>query len=238
MANTLMNSSLIRKALAVSAFVLTGMCANAQEADTTLSVPIEQPAVKTNKMKYDSNVTRYRNRWDKVIPRYYKLQFAGNMGIVSIGTGWDYGKKKQWETDFLVGYVPKYSTTHGKVTLTLKQNFMPWRIPIRGKMKRFMIEPLTTGLYMNCILDGDFWANEPDKYPSSYYSFSTKIRFNVFMGSRITYDRTEKSKYFRSCTLFYEISSNDLYIASAATNKYLKLQDILSLSIGMKFQIF
>ena len=36
---------------------------------------------------------------------------------------------------------------------------------------------------------------------------------------------------------FYEISTCDLYIVSAFTNKYLKPKDYLSLSFGVKLQL-
>jgi hypothetical protein len=39
-------------------------------------------------------------------------------------------------------------------------------------------------------------------------------------------------------TAFYELSSCDLYVVSAVTNRYLKPTDYLRLSFGLKFQIF
>ena len=46
----------------------------------------------------------------------------------------------QWETDILLGFIPKYSSKKAKVTMTLKQNYMPWSINIG---KGFSTEPLT-----------------------------------------------------------------------------------------------
>lgn len=43
--------------------------------------------------KYDKRVHRYRRNWEKLIPTHTKIQFAGNMGLLSFGTGWDYGKR-------------------------------------------------------------------------------------------------------------------------------------------------
>ena len=37
------------------------------------------------------------------------------MGLLSFGTGWDYGKRNQWETDILLGFIPKYSAKKTKV---------------------------------------------------------------------------------------------------------------------------
>lgn len=184
---------------------------------------------------YERRVEKYQSRWDKLIPSHSKIQFAGGMGLLSAGVGWDYGKNNQWETDVMLGYLPKYSTKTSKVTFTVKQNFIPWRKQLN---KSFSIDPLACGLYVNTILNGDFWVSEPDKYPNGYYSFSTKMRFNIFVGQRITIHIPPEKRFLaNSMSLFYEISSNDLYIVSAFTNGYLKPKDYLRLSFGIKLQL-
>lgn len=56
--------------------------------------------------KYDKRVHRYRRAWEALIPTHTKLQYAGGMGLLSWGIGWDYGKRGQWETDLLLGFIP------------------------------------------------------------------------------------------------------------------------------------
>lgn len=177
----------------------------------------------------------YRAGWGILIPEYAKVQYAGGMAFMSIGGGWDYGKKKQWETDVFLGFVPHYSTDKNKITFTLKQNYIPWKLDVNS---RFMVEPLTCGMYLNTIWGRDFWVSEPDKYPSGYYAFSSKIRVNAFLGQRVTYNFNKGRDYFKSVTFFYEASSNDLYLISAFTNSYLKPEDYIVLSLGLKLQIF
>ncbi len=185
---------------------------------------------------YEKRVEKYQNQWNRLIPTHTKIQYAGGMGLLSFGAGWDYGKNNQWETDVLFGFLPKYSTSKTKITFTLKQNFIPWN---KYLGKNFSIDPLACGLYINTIFDGDFWVSEPDKYPNDYYSFSTKMRFNIYVGQRITYRIPENKRFFaKSITAFYELSTNDLYMVSAFTNKYLKPDDYLRLSFGLKFQLF
>ena len=41
--------------------------------------------------KYDKRVHRYRRAWEALIPTHTKLQYAGGMGLLSWGIGWDYG---------------------------------------------------------------------------------------------------------------------------------------------------
>lgn len=178
---------------------------------------------------------RYITRWSKMIPSYYKLQFAGSMGLMSMGTGWSYGKNKQWETDLFIGFVPKYSTKNNKITFTLKQNFIPWNVRISDRVN---LKPFSTGLYVNTVLGRDFWGKQPDKYPNGYYGFSPKIRFNIFIGQGWEYKFSpNKNLLNKSITFFYEISTNELYLISAFTNDYLKAKDFLGLSLGIKLQV-
>lgn len=73
------------------------------KADTVL--PVIPKAVK--RTGYDNRVHRFRKNWERIIPTHAKIQYAGNMGLLSFGTGWDYGKRNQWETDILLGFIPK-----------------------------------------------------------------------------------------------------------------------------------
>jgi len=182
---------------------------------------------------YDKRVERYTTIWNKMIPRYGKIQFAGSMGMFSGGVGWNYGKD-HWETDILLGIVPRNTDRHAMATLTFKQNYIPWQLQLKEGIR---FDPLSCGLYINTLLDKDFWVINPDRYPEGYYTFSTRVRFHIFLGERITFDLNRKKFRNKSITLFYEISSCDLYLFSAFTNKYLKPSDYLSLSFGIKLQI-
>ncbi|MDH6354869.1 hypothetical protein M2132_001202 [Dysgonomonas sp. PH5-45] len=185
---------------------------------------------------YERRIEKYRSQWEKLIPAYSKIQYAGGMGLLSFGTGWDYGKNNQWETDVFMGFLPKYSTSDFKVTFTLKQNFIPWKKPLGHNLS---VDPLACGMYVTTILNDDFWTSEPDKYPNDYYSFSSKLRFNLYVGQRLTYKIPSQKRFFaETVTLFYELGTNELYIISAAGNSYLKPTDYIKLSLGMKFLFF
>lgn len=185
--------------------------------------------------KFDRPVDKYRQSWACLIPKYAKVQYAGSMGLFSIGVGWDYGKNRQWETDLLFGLIPKYSSTNAKVTMTLKENFTPWTISL-GKGWGF--QPLETGIYLNTVFSNKFWTHEPSRYPSGYYGFSTRIRGNIFIGQRWQYNFPNSAhKFAKSINVFYELSTCDFLIISAIQNSYLKPSDYLRLSFGIKLQI-
>lgn len=182
---------------------------------------------------YEKRVEYYKSNWEKIIPRYTKLQYAGSMGMFSFGTGWNYGRD-HWETDIWLGLVPRYSDRHAMATFTLKQHYIPWNIPLG---KQYSIAPLRCGLYINTLLDRDFWVKNPDKYPKGYYTFSTRVRAHVFVGQSVTLNLNSENKLWKSVSVYYELSTCDLYLISRITNRYLRAKDYLSLGFGIKLQI-
>ncbi len=183
--------------------------------------------------KHEIRIERYKKGWSRLIPHYEKIQYAGSMGLISLGCGWDYGKREQWETDIFLGYLPRFDGDRGHVTITLKENYIPWRINIPES--RFRVEPFTVSLYMNKIFGREFWTKEPDKYPDGYYGLATNTRFNLAFGQRVDF-KIKPVTLSDRVTFYYEFATNDLYIISYFTNKYLRLTDIFSLSLGLKFQ--
>lgn len=228
-----MNWSVIKRLLYTGALIFS--CSFPAYAATGDTLTTDTAAATPQKTTwYERRSQRYRSHWEKVIPTHAKLQYAGNMGLISIGTGWDYGKRNQWETDIYFGFLPKYSSKKNKITMTLKQNFMPWNLQLG---KGFSTEPLACGLYVNTVFGDQFWVHEPDRYPKGYYGFSSKVRFHVYLGQRLTFNIPAQHRLMaRSITFFYELSTCDLYVVSAIQNSYLKPRDYLSLSFGLKFQ--
>ena len=210
-------------------------CVQAQQnavADTTLVA--RDTVVKHS--RYDNRIHRYRRYWGALIPTQTILQTCGNMGLFSFGVGWDYGKHQQWETQLLFGYIPKYDSNSAKMTITLKQNYIPWSVTMGHG---WAFEPLECGLYFNTVLGSDFWTKQPSKYGSGYYPFSTRIRPNIFVGERFTVDVSEnRRKFVKSVTFFYELSTNDIYFMRFYRNGSAGFWDVFGLSLGIKTQLF
>ncbi len=79
----------------IGIFCCVGPIIGQEKTDTVSFVP-----------SYQKRIQQYQTHWDKLIPQYGKVQFAGNMGLLSFGFGWDYGKNSQWETDLCSGLFP------------------------------------------------------------------------------------------------------------------------------------
>ena len=188
--------------------------------------------------RYERRVEREKHIWSALIPRQGVVQTAGNMGLVSVGVGWNYGHRDRWETDLLLGFIPKYDSSRPKATLTLKENFLPWRLSVGGR--GWNVEPLACGLYVNTVFGHEFWQKQPSRYPKGYYKMlSTKFRANLFLGQRVTYEIPARRRSFvRSLTAFYEVSTCDLYIRLMFQDRSVRLSDVRGLSLGLKMQLF
>ena len=186
--------------------------------------------------RYDRRIHRRREYWAELIPTQFIMQYAGNMGLMSVGIGWEYGKHKQWETNLMFGYLPKISSHRGKLTMTLKENYLPWSRYLKQGGRR---EPVSCGLYLNTVFGSEFWGNQPSRYPDKYYEpLNTKVHIHVFLGQRITkIIPANKRKFLKSISAFYEVSACDLYLRLLVMEKKVRLQDIMCLSVGIKMQI-
>ena len=149
------------------------------------------------------------------------------MGTLSAGIGWSYGKSRKWETELLVGFIPKHDSSRPKVTTTLKGNYIPWKIDLSkiiGKIPedRWRFCPLTASLYLNTVYGHEFWKSQPG--------------LNLALGERIEFKIPESKRRRHSrIALFYEFSTCDLYVRSMFQSSDVKLKDIIGLSIGAKF---
>lgn len=212
---------------------------------TTVSAQDSTDVKALDSEAYRHHVEWCQRHWASLIPNQFVAQNAGNMGILSAGVGWGYGHR-HWETHLLWGYIPKHQSMRGKLTMTLKENYIPWSIRLSAPqdastdfLKRgWTLSPFTASLYLNSVFGHEFWKSQPGRYPDKYYEFmSTKFRLNAAIGQRITWDiPRNRRKYAKSISLFYEVSSCDLYIRAKFQDSSIPLKDIVGLSIGVKLQ--
>ena len=205
-------------------------------AQTAGHIPADTASARvTHIRKLDRREHHSYKGWERTIPTHAKAQYAGGMGFISVGWGWDYGRKCRWETDVMIGFLPKAYSDKFHTTFTLKQNYIPWSIRC---CDRLAIEPLSCGIYFNFISGEDFWVREPDRYPGDkYYNFTSRLRTYCYAGQRLTY-YLKGNSLLRNITLYYELSANDLDIAAKFGNRSISFSDIFYFSFGVKFQLF
>lgn len=208
---------------------------------------------------HERRVEQAKAHWVKLIPNIGSLQYAGDIGLVSVGFGWDYGKHERWETLIQTGFVPKYHADNWDLTFTLRQNFIPWSFGIGSRRwadpagisttgqkldwnrRAFAsFEPLYGSFFINTIFDDEFWVHEPKKYNGGdYYRFSSKVRFHFGVGSRFSINIPQaQRKNFDKLSVYAILSTYDLAVISAIPNEKITLNDILTLGIGIQYKFF
>lgn len=193
-------------------------------------------SLEVENQRYTRYVQHSQERWMKMIPNLGTVQYAGNIGMVSLGIGWDYGKHEAWETHVLVGCLPKYNTENFSLTFTLKENYIPWHVGVTDKA---VFHPACFTVFLNSIFGDEFWTEEPDRYPSGYYGFSSRVRINLGVGQRLDFNiPVHKRVHAEKVSLYYELSVCDLHLISAVPNKNITLADILRLGIGLQYRFF
>lgn len=186
---------------------------------------------------YIHRLERYKHLWQSLIPKGNKLQFAGNMGMFSLGPTWIYGKNRQWETTLMLGFIPKHSSDKVRLTFTLKEDFVPWSIKLPCRLSWIEFKPLATGIYLNTVLSNEFWTSLPKKYPNGYYWFATRLRPNIYLGERLEFNIPESRRQIaKSICVFYEISTCDYFIIQKIHNKHFSPEKFLTLSLGLQFE--
>ncbi len=211
------------KTLAIGLF-LTLLPCFAHASESTDSVRIQS-------YEYHQRLLRRQRQWDKLIPNLFTLQYAGDIGTISMGFGWDYGPKDKWETHVLLGYITPRRAYRHYWTLTFREIYNPWQLRLHDN---WSITPLSVNISINSILHSDFWTSEPDRYPHGYYGFSSRIRFHLGLGQRFSFHLPEEKRFLSSkISLYYEVSTCDLYVRQKFLNKDIPLKEIIALAVGV-----
>ncbi|MFB9862932.1 hypothetical protein EFA69_02715 [Rufibacter immobilis] len=166
-------------------------------------------------------------------PYYLKTQFAGDVGLVSVGIG-KQSFSQRLETDLSLGYLPKSVGGDHIFTLALKSTLLPFK-PV--KVGPVDWHAFTTGMQLGYIFGKEYFASEKylSRYPNSYYRFSTAFHLYLFAGGQVNFTRIEKLNRFK---VYYEAGTMAKYLVSYVQNpKYLSPGKIFHLAIGAKMHL-
>ncbi|NVO33375.1 hypothetical protein [Hymenobacter lapidiphilus] len=168
-------------------------------------------------------------------PRHLLLQTGGGVGMLSVGGGLSFARRRL-DLDALLGYVP---ARHAGTALTIasaKVKYAPWQLPLGGSGLAFT--PLAVGVYGSYTF-GLRNTGEEGQYPDDYYWWSRTMRVGPLLGSSLSYTLPDApSGRARRLTAYYELATNDLYGLSYYLNRRaLSLSDIATLALGLKLEI-
>jgi len=182
---------------------------------------------------YRKRTVNFRNdtvvitpRW--FVPDHYRLQYAGNIGFISVGCGYKIGK--YYEPTLYYGLLNEAfgdsrTTVH---TVSLKNSFNLLSSPIVG---HFIPK---AGISVNWGKTHNTFKKLPDHYPSNYY-FQNKVHLAPFLGGEWQFKVNNRT--IKSAGLYFEISTLDAYLLECIRTKYVKINDICNLSIGLSLYI-
>lgn len=174
----------------------------------------------------ESNVVKNK-AW--FVPDYVKMQFAGNIGVVSAGVGYQLFNKVLY-SELLYGYVPgSISEAEGIHLITIKNMFPIFRKEIG---KNLIITPIA-GFTTSIDIGTNSFTTLPGKYPDGYY-VPNAFHFTLFGGAMIHKDFTN-SKFIKGIDFYVELGTVETYLWYAITSKEVNKSDIFSTSLGVNF---
>lgn len=159
------------------------------------------------------------------VPNYAKIQFAGNIGYLSGGLGYQLFKDKLY-TEFIYGYVPKQYAHTEIHTFTLKNTFPL----IRKSYLGIEVSPYL-GFTFSYETGRNSFLELPSQYPSGYYAPNA---FHLCFVGGVGAKQKLNPKYFIKGIEFYaEAVSVDSFFWYKLQSRQIKLYQVVSLALGI-----
>ena len=163
-------------------------------------------------------------------PDQVGIQYAGSIGYMSIGAGYNMLKEKT-TLSFHYGYVPEVKGGQLHIA-AVKFEYKPFAIHIKDKL---IFHPLNPVFFFSYTFGKQFGLNFDEKrYEKGYYFWSPALREHIGLSSelKILGDKTSKIK---SISLYAESNTNDLYLISWYENRTsTPIGDIFHLGLGIR----
>lgn len=165
----------------------------------------------------------------RITPRHVGIQYAGSIGYMSAGFGYDLSKKT--ELSFHYGYVPEVKGGELHIA-AVKFEYKPFRIPLGKGLVMHPINPVVFASYT--FANGFSLGFDSDQYPKGYYFWSPALREHLGFSSELEI-MGDKSSRIKSISLYTEANTNDLYMVSWYENRTTTpFYKIFKLGFGVK----
>ena len=165
---------------------------------------------------------------DFLIPDHMKIQYAGNIGFFSLGTGYNFFDDRI-ESDIFYGFVPARIGGKDIHMISQKNSLSPLRIRIGDHYTFF---PVTVGFLVNFALGDNYVLKWPSHYPQGYYR-PTACYTGEFLGMRLK--KKKDHGLAKEWEIYIEVGTMTPYLHACIENDYVKIKDILNLAIGTTF---
>lgn len=169
-----------------------------------------------------------------LIPDEAILQYAGSIGYLSAGAGYDVFGNKRGNFSFHYGYVPESKGGELHIT-TVKLSYKPWQIKLKDWGKLY---PFNPGVFVSYTFHKDLSLFFPSgQYPGDYYYWSEAIRPHISASTELEVKppKALKNSGIRAIGFYIEGNTNDFYLINYMQNiPALHFYDIFQLGIGLK----
>ncbi|MCL7763463.1 hypothetical protein MPF19_08565 [Polaribacter sp. Z014] len=163
------------------------------------------------------------------VPDYVKMQFGGNIGLVSVGAGYQLFNKVLY-SELLYGYVPSSVSKADRIHLiTIKNTFPIFRKEIGKNLTITPIAGFTTTYDIGTMS----FTTLPGIYPEGYY-VPNAFHFTLYGGGLIHKD-FKKSKIIKGLDFYIEIGTVETYLWYTITSKDVGVNDVFSADVGVNF---
>lgn len=171
-----------------------------------------------------------------LIPDEAIMQFAGSIGYISGGIGYELFKNDRGSLDFLYGFVP--GSKGGVLNIaTIKFSYKPWMIKINDWA---MIYPANPGIFLTYTFQEELsYRFSTDQYPKGYYFWSEALRPHLSISSEVKLNAQKllKGSAVKAITLYSELNTNDYYLINYFQSmSALNPSDIFALGLGLRLK--
>jgi hypothetical protein len=175
---------------------------------------------------FSGNTNDTINRSDKVT--YVKMQYAGNIGLVSFGAGYDF-LKSRISVDLSYGNLPKYINGVRVNIIAFKPawHFKPLEL-------RYFNADLYLGSSFNYSIGRNIYTKAPNYYPLDYV-YPNAFSFNPLLGLRTRFK--SKDYELKKMAWYVEMGTVDLKVWYAFRTREVNILKIWNLGIGFLIDI-
>lgn len=164
-----------------------------------------------------------------LLPKHYVLQYAGNIGVVSIGFGSKIITDRIF-VGFLYGYLPKYKNDVEVHTLTLKSGYV-FR---EKKFKDRLRYAAYCGTGISYSITHNTFIKLPEHFPDGYYK-PNAVHLLPFVGAQVAYKYKEaKGDYIG---IYFELGTSDDHLYNYFINKNENRKSLINFAAGVVIDV-
>ncbi|HYG02132.1 MAG TPA: hypothetical protein VD927_06770 [Chryseosolibacter sp.] len=177
-----------------------------------------------------SGVPKFVESQLKLRPQLFvPIQFAGNIGWFSTGIGYS-AKRDLYQLSFVYGYVPEQVAGIDIHTVTARNIFHLYRLPLNEQS--VLIPYAAAGVSLE--VGGRSFFTLPDNMSPGYYGFPKSLHLIPAIGCKLR-RATPRRSNLKGVELFAEVTTVDVYIWYKTISREVRMPDILSASAGIHF---